>query len=406
VTATLSPAQRASIRDSDARVNIWDGSIRSGKTVASIIRWLLFVREAPAGPLAMVGKTRDTLARNILDVIAEIAPGAAQYTRGSATATILGRLVHVLGANDAKAEGKIRGLTLAGCYGDELSLWPPGFFAQTLGRLSVPGAKLFGTTNPDSPSHWLKRDYLDRAADLGLARFRFRITDNPGLDPEYIAALEREYVGLWRRRFLDGEWVAAEGAIFDMFDPDRHVVDLVPGITRWVSAGVDYGTSNPFHAVLIGLGVDGVLYVASEWRYDGRASRRQLTDTEYAERLREWLAAPAPGLRDVRPPYLVVDPSAASFVAQLHRDRMRPYPADNSVLDGIRTVAALFASDRLRIARRCRYLIDEIPGYSWDDKAAEKGIDQPLKVADHGVDGLRYGTYTTRGTWRRHLAAA
>src|SRR5690606_4293976 len=138
-----------------------------------------------------------------------------------------------------------RGMTLAGAYGDEVTLWPESFFTMLLSRLSVPGAQFFGTTNPDSPGHWLKKRYLDRADELSLRRFRFTLADNPALDPAYVEALKREYTGLWYRRYILGEWVAAEGAIYDMFDPDRHVARELPEILHWW-VGVDYGTTNPF----------------------------------------------------------------------------------------------------------------------------------------------------------------
>src|SRR5690606_17299071 len=136
---------------------------------------------------------------------------------------------------------KIQGLTLVGAMGDELSLTPESFFTMILSRLSVRGAKLFGTTNPDAPAHWLKRKFLARAGELDLATWHFTLEDNPALDPAYVAALKREYTGLWYKRYIQGLWVQAEGAIYDMFDPDRHVVSTLPTLVQhWV--GVDYGT--------------------------------------------------------------------------------------------------------------------------------------------------------------------
>jgi len=82
------------------------------------------------------------------------------YRQGQGEATLYGRRIYVAGANDERSEGRIRGMTLAGVYGDELTLWPESFFKQCLARMSVEDAKLFGTTNPDSPYHWLKTEYL------------------------------------------------------------------------------------------------------------------------------------------------------------------------------------------------------------------------------------------------------
>lgn len=403
---TLSPLQERSIAHATARINIWEGAVRSGKTVASLLRWLTYVAQAPPGALIVTGRTLDSIARNVFMPMQDPAlfgpaAGLVRYTRGAPTGEILGRPVEVIGASDAKAEMKLRGMTAAGAYVDEITVLPEAYWTQLLARLSVPGAKLFGTTNPDSPRHWLRQKYLLRADVLNLRSWRFRLEDNPALDPAYVEALRREYVGLWHRRMILGEWVAAEGAVYDMLDEARHVVDHIPGgVLLWL-VGVDYGTTNPTHAVLVGV-ADGALYVADEWRWDSRSAHRQLTDVEISARLREWLArSPAAGA----PVRVVVDPSAASLRVQLHRDGVRTHPADNDVIGGIRTVSSLLAVGALRIHARCRHLLDELAGYSWDDRAAERGEDAPLKQDDHGPDALRYAVHTTRALWRAHVPA-
>ncbi|WP_042400174.1 PBSX family phage terminase large subunit [Streptacidiphilus carbonis] len=421
-----------SVRLADARINLWEGSVRSSKTVSSLMRWLKFVREAPPGNLLMTGKTERTLKRNVIDVLTEwLGPSRCKLIAGSGELWLLGRRVYVAGANDERAQEKIRGLTLVGAYADEVSTLPESYWSMLLTRLSVDGAKLFGTTNPDSPAHWLLKDYLQRSSTwldhsgqllrsegedrLDLARFSFRLADNPYLSTAYIDALSSEFTGLWRKRFIEGLWVAAEGAIYDMWDEQRHVVDIIPPISQWLCAAIDYGTSNPLHAVLLGLGTDSRLYVVSEWRHDSRQAHRQMTDAEYTERVREWLQeVPVPAsrrpdgtwLRGVQPRYMIVDPSAASFRVQLHREGMNPVAGNNAVLDGIRTVSSLMAAGRLKVSRDCPALLAEIPGYAWDDKAARKGEDKPIKMADHGLDALRYAVMTTRSLWHSSIPLA
>lgn len=406
---TLSPLQERSIAHATARINIWEGAVRSGKTVASLLRWLTYVAQAPPGALIVTGRTLDSIARNVFMPMQDPAlfgpaAGLVRYTRGATTAQILDRPVEVIGASDAKAEAKLRGMTAAGAYVDEITVLPEAYWTQLLARLSVPGAKLFGTTNPDSPRHWLRQKYLLRADVLNLRSWPFRLEDNPALDPAYVEALRREYVGLWHRRMILGEWVAAEGAVYDMLDEARHIVAEVPDEMRAWLVGIDYGTSNPTHAVLVGLGYDGVLYAVDEWRWDARARHRALTDVELSRHLRAWLAD-SPAATAGGPAYVVVDPSAASLRVQLHRDGVRTTPADNDVVGGIRTVASLLAVGALRIHRRCAHLLDELAGYAWDDRAAERGEDAPLKADDHGPDALRYAIHTTRSLWRAHVPA-
>lgn len=414
---------RRSIELAIADINIWEGSVRSGKTIASLWAWLNFVRTGPAGNLVMIGKTERTLKRNIIDPLTEIlGPKRCRYVAGNGELWLLGRRIYVAGANDEKAQDKIRGLTLAGAYVDEASLMPESMWAMLLTRVSVEGAKVFATTNPDNPNHWLMRDWLKRAKLwlthdgtvkiparkagvelLDLHRFSFRLRDNRTLSEKFIQGLHRQFVGLWRKRFIEGLWVLAEGAIYDTFDPTPghgHVVTELPEITEWVLA-VDVGTVNPFVALLIGLGVDDRMYIAREWRHDSLAAHRQMTMAEYSAALRTWLEHLEVELGPIELERVIVDPSATSFILQLWRDGWdRIRGADNSVTEGIRNVASLRTGDRLKIHVSCDGHIDETAGYVWDAKAAEKGIEQPLKQNDHGPDAERYGVMETQSWWR------
>lgn len=413
-----------SVRHATARMNIWEGAVRSSKTVGSLLCWLGYVRNGPRGNLVMIGKTERTLKRNVIDpLIAMLGTKRCRYKAGAGEVILLGRRIYVAGANNIAAVEKIQGLTLAGAYGDEVATWPEEFFDMLGTRLSEPGAQFFGTCNPASPVHWLKK-LLDRATLwithdgststghgdlLDLHRFSFTLDDNPHLSPQFVAALRAQYVGLFFKRYILGLWVPAEGAVYDMFDPDRHVVKDLPRIERWISLSVDHGTRNPFHAGLLGLGADRKLHLTRDWRWDSSIKRRQLSDMEYSRELRAWLrTVPVPTTRllGVTPERTIVDPSATAFRVQLHHDGMPSLLAENDVLPGIRTVASLFAAGLFDFHESCADLIDETQGYSWDDKAALKGEDRPLKVADHGPDMVRYNAHTTRSVWRpelRHL---
>lgn len=428
----LSGKAQQAYRLSDARLNLYEGSVRSSKTITSLLAWCRFVMRCPPGNLLMAGKTERTLKRNVIAPLTEmLGDKRCRLVAGSGELHLLGRLVYLVGANDERSESKIRGLSLVGGYADEISTLPETFFSMLLSRLSEPGAALFGTSNPEGPQHWLLRDYLARSslwvkgdgtietaehgddddddAALDLARFSFRLADNPFLSPDYVSSLSREYRGLWRKRYIDGLWVAAAGAIYDMWDPDLHVVDVLPPMRAHLCCSIDYGTSHPLAAVLLSLGVDGRLYVISEYRYDSKAQRRQLTDTEYSERIRLWLNTvqiPGTKLLGVRPSWMVVDPSAASFKVQLHRDGFEVTDADNTVLDGIRLVSSLITSRQLLVHRSCKALIDEFPSYVWDPRATALGEDKPVKAGDDQVDALRYAVMTTRTLWQHRLRAA
>lgn len=414
VPLPLSPAQIRSIVESqDAPIALWSGAVSSGKTIASLLAFLLRLAVSPdQGLVVIVGRSLNTIERNLLDPLQSahlFGPLArhVHHTAGSTTATILGRTVHLVGASDARAEGRIRGSTIVLAYVDEATLIPQAFWMMLLSRLRVGNSsRLMATTNPDGPFHWLRTDFIRRGLDVGLHHWHFTLDDNPSLDPQVVARLKAQYTGLWYRRFILGEWCLASGAVYDMFDDTRHVVDILPTMRRWAYTGIDYGTTNAFSAVLIGYGDDDHLYAVSEYRYDSARELRQLTDAQYSVNVRRWLAnvsRPHEGQRGVQPDWIFVDPSAASFMNQLWTDHVPGIaPADNSVLDGIRSVGVALGSGLLRVHRSCEGLLSELPGYAWDERAAERGEDKPLKTADHSVDALRYALHSTAHEWR-HL---
>ncbi|WP_207944913.1 hypothetical protein [Actinomadura rubrisoli] len=140
--------QTESVRLATARGNLWEGAVRSSKTVCSILRWLQFVRTGPAGPLMMIGKTERTLKRNIIDPItAMVGKQRCRYRAGVGEVELFGRTIYLAGANDERAAEKLKGLTLAGAYCDEVTTYPQSVFAMLLTRLSVEGAAWFGTAS-------------------------------------------------------------------------------------------------------------------------------------------------------------------------------------------------------------------------------------------------------------------
>jgi hypothetical protein len=341
---------------------------------------------------------------------------------------MFGRTIHLVGDNDNRAEDRIRGLTLAGAYADEMTLLHEQFYRMLRTRMSVDGAKLFGTTNPDNPLHWLKKTVLDRATELGFNRYSFRLDDNPGLPPAYVKQLKTENTGLFYQRYIDGLWVAAEGAIYSMLDLEdgnRCSWDDVPYLAEFI-LGVDYGTAGITHAVLIGVPANPLnlpaqqkLYVVGEWRWDARAKQQQLTDAEQAKAMSAWLERGAGIPRDkyvpgkgvsvvpIVPHRTAVDPSAVSLRRQMYNDGWPGLvnPEFELVIDGIRVVSSLMGADRLVFVKDVApELEEELMGYVWDEKQVEQGKDAPLKQHDHGVDALRYGITSCSYVWRWWLA--
>lgn len=386
----FSQKQIDAYQKSDARINIFEGPVRAGKSFISMIRWLEFCHKGPPGPLIICGRTDKTIKRNIILPLQELVGKAVSYSSGKGEVTLYNRLMYVVGANDERAEGKIRGSEFAGALIDEVSLIPESFFKMLLSRLSIPEAKLFASTNPDSPYHWLKTDYINRQNELNLKVFSFSIKDNPSLTKEYIDDLSKEYQGLWYRRYILGEWVLAEGAVYDFFEEEVHVLPSSGGVADYYIVGVDYGTTNPCVYLLFGysLGNYPNIWLEKEYYYDSKKELIQKSDYEYVRDLQSFIEG-----YNVKKIY--VDPSAASFRQEMRRCGVKNgVDAINDVVPGIRFVGQLLTNGTYKVFSNCTQTIQEFGNYLWDAKASQRGEDKPIKAHDHAMDAQRYALYT------------
>jgi PBSX family phage terminase large subunit len=397
----LDPVQRDSIYLSNARMNFWDGPVRCGKSHSSLLRWIKYIqRDAPPGELYMFGKTIPALRRNIIEPMNVLLGDEMHYFVGSGRITLWNRIIWTLGANDAAAAGKVQGSTSAGTYFDEVTLYPESVFRMATSRTSVSGAKMFGTMNPNSPVHWFKKEYIDRADQLDFARFNWSLDDVTFLDPDFVRALKTEYTGLFFERFIMGRWVMAEGAIYDMFDHNDHLIESSPIEPDEYIIGVDYGTNNPTVFIIFGVkyphNKKPIVWAEMEFYYDSKKAQKQRTDSQYAKDLKIFMDCRKHTKVPVAKIY--VDPSALSFKVECQSEGIwQIADADNDVLNGIRTVSKLMSQGRYKICRRCHNLINEKPGYVWDAKKAAKGEDAPVKSNDHACDAERYALHSHFG---------
>ena len=382
----LSKKQHDAFLDSTARINILEGAVRSGKSFVCLLRWIDFCINGPPGPLVICGRTDKTIKRNIIIPLLNLVGNSLTYQEGKGEISLYNRKMYVIGANDDRAETKIRGSEFVGALIDEATLMPENFFKMLLSRLSIPGACLFASTNPDSPFHWLKRDFIDRAHEIDIKTFKFNIYDNPSLSKEYIDSISSEYKGLWYKRFIQGDWVIADGTVYDFFDESIHVISHKPYEADYYIVGVDYGTTNPCAFVMVGYCASSYpnMWVEKEYYFDSRKELRQKSDYDYVNDFIRFIDG-----YHVKATY--VDPSAASLKQEFMRNGVRGIAdAENDVLAGIRFLGQLLTNGSLKICRDCPNLIKEFSTYAWDPKASARGEDKPLKANDHALDGLKY----------------
>ena len=371
-----------------SRINLLEGSVRSGKTYISLVKWAMFVRSRPQGELfMMVGKTREALQFNCVGLLEDLAGDDFKCNARSNVGYLYGREIRLLGANDEKAASKIKGSTLAGAYIDELSEIPESFYKMTLSRLSVSGAVLLATTNPDSPNNYVFTDIIENE-DISRKCWKFLLDDNTFLPKEYIENIKKEYTGVFFERYILGNWVIAEGLVYPDYD---NTVKTEPRDYTEYAVSMDYGTQNPTVMLLWGRH-GGTWYAVREYEHSGRETNIQKTDAEYYAEL-EKLCADVPVQAGAKIE-LIIDPSAASFIAvaqQGHRFKVRK--ADNDVLNGIRNTASALSDRRILINDCCTRTIREFGLYSWDSRSAEDAV---IKEDDHGMDAVRYFIQTKR----------
>lgn len=386
---------------------IADGAIRSGKTICMSLSFVIWAMASYNGQnFAMCGKTIGSFRRNVLfwlklmlrscgyKVTDHRADNLVEISRGKVT-----NYFYIFGGKDERSQDLIQGITLAGVFCDEVALMPESFVNQATGRCSVDGSKFWFNCNPDGPYHWFKINWIDKAIHKKLLYVHFTMDDNLSLSESIKARYRSMYTGIFFKRYILGLWAMAEGIIYDMFSPERNVVDAEQiaaeyqektGQRFWTKeryVSCDYGTQNPTAFLLWNKGADRNWYCRKEYYYSGREKGRQKTDKEFSEDLTVWLD----GL-EIRS--VILDPAAASFKAQLEKDGYKVKKAKNDVLDGIRFVATLLLSGSIFIDSSCENLIKEFASYIWDAKAGERGEDKPVKEHDHALDALRYFCYT------------
>lgn len=365
---------------------IADGAIRSGKTVCMSLAFIQWSMHSFNGQnFGMCGKTVGSFRRNVLSVLKQMLPARGYTIRDRRTDNLVvisrgstENYYYIFGGKDEGSQDLVQGITLAGILLDEIALMPESFVNQATGRCSVDGSKFWCNCNPAGPEHWFKKQWIDERQKRNLLYLHFTMEDNLSLSEQIRARYRAMYTGIFYRRYILGQWCLAEGLVYE-FDPERHVTHDLPECGEWYIS-CDYGTLNPFSAGLWCVR-DGVAVRVAEFYHSGREQQRQLTDEEYYRAI-EQLA----GDRDIR--HIVVDPSAASFIACIRsHKRFSVRKAKNDVMYGIRLTAMMLQAGVIKIGSGCKDAIREFGLYRWDDKGE---VDKPVKENDHAMDDIRY----------------
>lgn len=404
----LSPKQRQVMTwwkpgspDFSKEAILCDGAVRSGKTMAMGLSFFLWVSVCFHNrQFALCGKTIISLRRNVLqEVLPQLkALGAVWKEKRSENLLVLRfggheNRFYLFGGKDEGSASLIQGVTLAGILLDEAALMPRSFVEQACARCSVAGSRLWFNCNPAGPEHWFYKEWVLKAEERNCLRLTFTMEDNPSLTPRIRERYRRLYTGVFYRRFILGQWVQAEGRVYDFFTPE--MAGKVPdSCDKWYIS-CDYGTVNPMSMGLWGRS-GGIWYRVKEFYFDSRKQQRQMTDGEYADAL-EKLA----GGRAITA--VIVDPSAASFLELLRRRGWRVQKAKNDVLSGIRLTADLLKRGTIVICEGCDDCLREMEEYVWD--LSSGSCDRVRKEHDHAMDDMRYFAATVLGEKTAGFAA-
>ena len=395
---------------------IADGAIRSGKTVSMRLSYTMWSMANYDGQnFIMAGKTISSFKRNVLQNLKLMLtsrgyhwiyhisgdfPNMLEVSRNGRT-----NYFYIFGGKDEGSQDLVQGITAAGAFFDEVALMPESFVNQATARCSVEGATWWFNCNPAGPMHWFKLEWIDKRIKKRLLYLHFTMDDNLSLSEKVKEKYRAMYAGVFYLRYIKGLWAVAEGLIYTMLTDDNLYTDQERPValknTAMKAITVDYGTTNP--CVFLEVWDDGqTIWIDQEYRWDSRSeeARRsanpQRTDAQYADDMTEFM-----GMEPQNQCMVVVDPSAASFITELRSRGLYVKPANNEVADGIRVVGSLLAKRNIRINKdNCKGLISEMQSYVWDDKAAERGEEKPVKQKDHGPDALRYYCYTVLPKWR------
>lgn len=404
----LTPKQAEYIRNATHRWNVACGAVRSGKShcqVAYCIPSRVVERHNLRGLKVILGATRANIERNVLQPMRDMyGDSVASAINSQNNCRILGEKVYCIGGDNIRQVAKIRGSEIAYCAIDEATDLNEELFEMLKSRLSLPWSCCDATTNPASPNHWFKQ-FLDSAENgVDIYCQNYTIYDNPFLPKEYVRNLEAEYAGtVWFDRYILGEWTLAEGLVFP--NHKKAIVSFVPPTPQEYAISLDYGTSNPFAALLWERHGE-VWYAVKEIYYSGRDTGVQKTDDEYLTMLENLIEPIKPSLIEsvyntfggyaetINRIPVIVDPSAASFIALLRQSKwFRVREADNSVLDGIRNTSTAIERGVVKVLNVCTNWINEAQSYVWDENALE---DRPIKDNDHLMDSMRYFVQTMR----------
>ena len=287
--------------------------------------------------------------------------------------------IYYMGLDEAT---KIRSMNLGAIAIDEAIEISEVEYNELLGRLrlTVGSRQMFLATNPGSPQHWIYQYFFVNRLD-NMEVIMAKTHENTLLPEDYVESLKALPPSLYRRYVL-GEWCAIEGLIYDNFERTVNVRNFeeehlnIPYEEHYL--GIDFGYKSPTAMVLVGRTGEKIRVLKEIFQKKLLMSQIKKHVTDFYDSYPNMTC--------------VVDPSAATLIAELENLGIYTLKADNDVILGINRVRTAF-NDGLLISDGCVNLIRELENYVY-----EQGSEKPVKINDHALDALRYVLNTITST--------
>ncbi len=249
--------QKEFIKNASHRYNLKIGARRCGKTYLDILYTIparILEGKGKEGLNIILGVSKGTIERNVLSPLRQMyGQNLVGYINSQNVTTLFGEIVYCLGAEKVSQVSKIQGTSVKFCYGDEIAKWCREVFTMVQASLDKPYSHFDGALNPESRTHWFKKDFLDKIEEKQLDVYvqYYTIFDNNFLAKEVIDNLCKEYQGtVYYNRYILGQWCNAEGLIFGQIANDytKYITKEIQ-LNSIISIGIDWGGNKSKHSI-------------------------------------------------------------------------------------------------------------------------------------------------------------
>ncbi|WP_206460227.1 PBSX family phage terminase large subunit [Anaerovorax sp. IOR16] len=403
---------------------IADGAIRSGKTVSMALSFIMWAMDTFGEEnFAMCGKTIGSFRRNVLTVLKLMlwsrgykwkdhrADNLLEVTRKGAT-----NYFYIFGGKDERSQDLIQGITLAGVFFDEVALMPESFVNQATGRCSVEGSKFWFNCNPSNPSHWFKKEWIDKAKEKALVYLHFTMDDNLSLSEKIKERYRSMYTGVFFKRFILGLWVAAEGVIYGQFadKPEAYTLKFKDDAEKkkycsdieFITIGIDFGGNRSLTTFVASAFHRRFTKVTALKDHNIKGKKGDIDSDKVNQEFISFYQILQKEYPNIPIRYCFADSEAQYLINGLVKACRKAGiniqigdSSKNEIVQRIYCGNTLLNTGRMIIHEDCTRLSAGLQGAVWDAKAAEQGKDVRLDNFSSDIDILDAWEYS----WERFM---